>query len=236
MTARETMSGTRPYGRFVKSKNGIYLECDEAVGAFSGQTPDDMIGRHDGDLSWNDIVKIADEGWWNLASGKWERAYGIGEVFNPITRTWGRLHFEGEMVRGDIHGISVETTDVGMFRIAKRLDFYTETLKVADGIYLNRKDLIALHGYLLRDPMKVIAQELHVQPKAIEKRLQRVRDDLARWSGVDLSARQMTRMLRDSGLTAFITHRQDWFNTASSMIIRDEPGADNESLAFVSPM
>jgi DNA-binding NarL/FixJ family response regulator len=91
----------------------------------------------------------------------------------------------------------------------QHLDLGEECLRLPEGGKLNRTDMRVLHHILLGTPRKVIARDLDVSVKTIEKRMARMRMQL---SHRDCACYNLQGCARHHQLAEFLLLKEDWFD------------------------
>ena len=87
-----------------------------------------------------------------------------------------------------------------------RLDHEKRRLRLPCGTSIGAKDMQLLRGVLLGIPRKLLADQLCLSLKAIEKRLTKLRAQLPSLQGTTLQW-----ALHERGLINFLLMRPDWF-------------------------
>ncbi len=206
----------RPSGEsyfFRKDRDLVYTEMCEVAARFSGIED----GVYNPDMRWTDYdllcgeevaTAIRQQDRELLSTGTKTRASGIlefpgrGWVYMLATK---QLDEAGNIVGGD-YIFDLEHIHNGW---PARLDHARKELKLFDGSVLTLAEMRVAHAYLHGLPQKLIAREERVSVKAIEKRLQRLRDKL---SHPGCNCYSLHGCINWHSLTMFLMERRDWFN------------------------
>ena len=204
-------------GYFKRLPEKEYVEVSDYLAEMSDQVPDDFIDKQDSQLPWSNLAEQTAKTDHELKTGKLRYSLAISSVFAPDQKIWVKARVESFYKDGLIQGSVANTHDILPHPWLRKLCHDTQTLTVSEGVTLSRRDLKLLRLYVMRTPMKLIAVDLHLSIKGVEKAFTRIKNQYEQSLHGYLSTPKLMKHLTDTRLAEFLLVRDDWFDYTPSM-------------------